>query len=100
MGYSSERYLRRAQKKGQIKMPVDTVLYHLTKMNHMASSCVACGLCEQACPMDIPLGRIYSRVGRHVQALFDYVPGRSLDEELPVTTFKEEELPQAEDIKR
>lgn len=100
MGYSSERYLRRAQKKGQIKMPVDTVLYHLTKMNHMASSCVACGLCEQACPMDIPLGRIYSRVGRHVQALFDYVPGRSLEEELPVTTFKEDELPQAEDIKR
>jgi formate dehydrogenase subunit beta len=100
MGYSSERYLRRAEKKGQIKMPVDTALYHLTKMNHMASSCVACGLCEQACPMDIPLGRIYSRVGRHVQALFDYVPGRSLEEELPVTTFKEEELPQAEDIKR
>jgi formate dehydrogenase subunit beta len=99
MGYSSERYLRRAEKKGQIKMPVDTVLYHLTKMNHMASSCVACGLCEQACPMDIPLGRIYSRVSRHVQALFDYVPGRSLEEELPVTTFKEEELPQAEDIK-
>ena len=100
MGYSSERYLRRAEKKGQIKMPVDTVLYHLTKMNHMSCSCVACGLCEQACPMDIPLGRIYSRVGRHVQALFDYVPGRSLEEELPVTTFKEEELPQAEDIKR
>jgi formate dehydrogenase subunit beta len=100
MGYSSERYLRRAEKKGQIKMPVDTVLYHLTKMNHMACSCVACGLCEQACPMDIPLGRIYSRVGGHVQALFDYVPGRSLEEELPVTTFKEEELPQVEDIKR
>jgi formate dehydrogenase subunit beta len=100
MGYSSERYLRRAQKKGQIKMPVDTVLYHLTKMNHMACSCVACGLCEQACPMEIPLGRIYNRVGRHVQALFDYVPGRSLEEELPVTTFKEEELPQVEDIKR
>lgn len=100
MGYSSERYVRRAQKKGQIKMPVDTVLYHLTKMNHMASSCVACGLCEQACPMDIPLGRIYSRVGRNVQALFDYVPGRSLEEELPVTTFKEEELPGVEDVKR
>ncbi len=96
MGYSSERYLRRAEKKGQIKMPVDTVLYHLTKMNHMASSCVACGICEQACPMDIPLGEIYSRVGRHVQALFDYVPGRSLEEELPVTTFKEDELPGVE----
>lgn len=100
MGYSSQRYLRRAQKKGQIKMPVDTLLYHLTKMNHMACSCVACGLCEQACPMDIPLGSIYSRVGRNVQALFDYVPGRSLEEEMPVTTFREDELPGVEDIRR
>ena len=100
MGYSSERYLRRAQKKGQLKMPVDTVLYHLTRMNHMASSCVACGLCEQACPMDIPLGSIFARVGRNVQALFDYVPGRSLEEPLPVTTFKEDELPGVEDVKR
>jgi len=100
MGYSPERYLRRAQKKGLIKMPVDTVLYHLTRMNHMASSCVACGLCEQACPMDIPLGSIFARVGRNVQALFDYVPGRSLEEELPVTTFKEDELPGVEDAKR
>jgi formate dehydrogenase subunit beta len=50
--------------------------------------------------MDIPLGRIYSRVGRNVQALFDYVPGRSLEEEMPVTTFKEEELPGVEDVKR
>jgi hypothetical protein len=24
--------------------------------------------------------------------MLDYVPGRSLDEELPLTTFKEEEL--------
>ncbi|MFC1715066.1 Coenzyme F420 hydrogenase/dehydrogenase, beta subunit C-terminal domain [Candidatus Poribacteria bacterium] len=98
MGYTPERYISRAIKKGQIKMPVDTLLYHLTKMNHMASSCVACGLCEQACPMDIPLGRIYSLVGRDVQALFDYEAGRSLDEELPVLTFREEELEEVEDL--
>jgi formate dehydrogenase subunit beta len=100
MGYTSERYLRRAAKKGQIKMPVDTLHYHLTKMNHMASSCVACGLCEQACPMDIPLGRIYSMIGRDVQALFDYEAGRSLDEELPVITFREDELSEVEDTER
>ncbi len=100
MGYTPERYISRAIKKGQIKMPVDTLLYHLTKMNHMASSCVACGLCEQACPMDIPLGRIYSLVGRDVQALFDYEAGRSLDEELPVLTFREDELEEIEDTRK
>lgn len=100
MGHTPERHLGRAAKKGQIKMPPDTVLFHLTKMNHMATSCVACGLCEQACPMGIPLGRIYSLVGRHAQALFNYVPGRSLSDELPVATFREDELPDVEDVKK
>ena len=100
MGYTPERYIGRAIKKGQIKMPVDTLLYHLTKMNHMASSCVGCGLCEQACPMNIPLGRIYSLVGQDVQALFDYEAGRSLDEELPVIIFREEELEEIEDVRK
>jgi formate dehydrogenase subunit beta len=98
MGYSSERYLSRAEKKQQIKMPVDTVLYHLTKVNHMGFSCVSCGVCEQACPMEIPLGRIHKIFSRNIQALFDYVPGRSRDEELPILTFKEEELADVEDI--
>lgn len=100
LGYTTQRYLARADSKGQIKFPVDTLLYHLTKMNHMSFSCVGCGVCEQACPVDIPLGRIYHRIGRDVQALFSYEPGRSLEEDLPVTTFREEELPDVEDIKR
>jgi len=100
MGYTPERHLNRAAKKGQLKMPLDTVLYHLTKMNHMATSCVACGVCEQACPMEIPLGRIYNRVGRHAQALFDYVAGRSREEGLPVTTFREDELADVENVKK
>jgi len=35
---------------------------------------------------------IFRMVGDRVQKVFDYVPGRSLDEELPLSTFKEEEL--------
>jgi len=36
--------------------------------------------------------RLFRLVGFRVQKLFDYVPGRSLDEELPLVTFKEAEL--------
>jgi formate dehydrogenase subunit beta len=97
MGYSSERYLSRAVKKDQIKMPVDTLLYHLTRINHMGYSCVSCGICEQACPMDIPLGTILHVFSKKIQALFDYVPGKSRDDELPLTTFREEELSEVED---
>ncbi|MFQ6057523.1 MAG: 4Fe-4S dicluster domain-containing protein [Anaerolineae bacterium] len=90
--HESDQYLRWAQRKGAIRMPTDTLLFQLTRMNHMAVACVGCGLCESACPSDLPLTAIFRTVGSQVQALFDYLPGRSLEEELPLVTFKEEEL--------
>ena len=59
----------------------------------MATSCVGCGLCEQACSSNIPLLKIFKTVSYNVQQIFKYVPGRDLEEPLPLTTFKENELP-------
>ncbi len=75
-----------------MKMPSDMLLFHLTRLSHVLSSCVGCGLCEEACPNDIPLGRIYTRLSTEVQKVFDYVAGRSLEEELPLSVFEEKEL--------
>lgn len=91
--FEAEKYLGWAKRKGALRLPNDTLLFHLTRLNHMVISCVGCGLCTEACPNDIPVSNIFRLVGEQVQKMFDYVPGRSLDEELPLTTFKEEELP-------
>lgn len=90
--HASAQYFRWANRKGAIRMPTDTLIFQLTRLNHMVSSCVGCGLCESACPNDLPVATIFRTVGEKVQALFDYVPGRSLEEELPVATFREDEL--------
>jgi formate dehydrogenase (coenzyme F420) beta subunit len=97
LGYGPERYLSWAARKGALRMPVDTLLFHLTRLNHMVSSCVACGMCEAACPNDIPLAKMYASIGAEVGRLFEYEPGRSLDEEVPLATFKEDELQTVED---
>ncbi|MCR4401320.1 MAG: 4Fe-4S dicluster domain-containing protein [Firmicutes bacterium] len=86
------QFVRRAERKGALKVPSETILYHLTRMNHMSLSCVACGQCEQACPARLPLFHLFAMASRRTQALFGYVPGRSLEEELPFTTFREDEL--------
>jgi len=88
----ADSFLRRAGKRGLMRMPADTLLFHLTRMNHMCLSCVGCGMCEQACPSSIPLTKIFRTVGHNAQKIFDYVPGRSKDEKPPLTTFKEDEL--------
>ncbi len=88
----SDKYLNQAEKKGAVRMPSDTLLFHLTRMNHMGASCVGCGACEEACPNDIPLLKIFQLIGSDVQALFEYVPGRSTEDALPASVFKEKEL--------
>ncbi|UCB43901.1 MAG: Coenzyme F420 hydrogenase/dehydrogenase, beta subunit C-terminal domain [Dehalococcoidales bacterium] len=88
----AEKYLGAAEKRGAMRMPTDTLLFHLTRMTHMAASCIGCGACEEACPNAIPLLKIFQLTGTNVQKLFDYIPGRSLEDELPPTAFKEDEL--------
>lgn len=88
----STQYLDWARRKGALRMPTDTVLFHLTRLNHMATSCVGCGMCTEACPSGISVGTVFRAVGQRVQALFDYLPGRSLEGEVPLATFREEEL--------
>ncbi len=90
--WEAEKYIGWAGKKGAIRMPTDSLLFHLTRLNHMVASCVGCGLCQEACPNDIPVFRIFRMVGEQVQKAFDYVPGRSLEEEPPLSTFREDEL--------
>jgi formate dehydrogenase subunit beta len=90
--FEAEKYLGWASRKGALRVPTDTLLFHLTRLNHMGTSCVGCGLCQEACPNDVPVFRIFRLVGSKVQPLFSYVPGRSVDEPLPLTTFKEAEF--------
>lgn len=92
--HESARYFDWAEKKGAIQMPPEYLLFHLTRMNHMVTSCVGCGLCSSACPADIDVALAFQSVGEEVQAMFNYVPGRSLEEPAPVQTFQEREFPE------
>ncbi|MBN1919288.1 MAG: 4Fe-4S dicluster domain-containing protein [Verrucomicrobia bacterium] len=84
--------LARARRKGGMRLPTDTLLFHLGRMAHMSLSCVSCGACEDACPSSIPVARMFSLVGDATQKQFDYTAGRSVTEPLPTITYKEDEL--------
>ncbi len=91
--HASSQYFSWAEKRGKIRMPTDTLLYHITRMNHMVISCVGCGQCTSSCPNKIPIAKYFKAVGFQVQKVFDYQSGRSIDEEIPQSTFKEDEFP-------
>ena len=81
---------------GSLRLPPDTLLFHIGRMLHMSLSCVSCGVCEDACPAAIPIAQVFSLVGSRNQETFDYVPGRSLDESLPLRVYEEEEFKEVE----
>ncbi len=80
-----------ARQKGAFRMPADTTLFHMTRLNHMSLSCIGCGMCTEACPSELPVGLVFRAIGQRVQAAFEYQPGRSLDDPLPLVTFKADE---------
>jgi formate dehydrogenase (coenzyme F420) beta subunit len=94
--HESRKYFQWADRRGALRMPTDTLLFHVTRLNHMATSCVGCGMCDSACPRDLPVATVFRAVAERVQALFDYEAGRSLEEEAPLATFREDELQDVE----
>jgi formate dehydrogenase (coenzyme F420) beta subunit len=88
----SDRFLKWADKEGALRMPPEILLYHLTRLNHIAASCIGCGMCESSCARGIPLATIFMAVGNEVQKKLEYTPGKSIDDELPVATFKQPEI--------
>jgi formate dehydrogenase subunit beta len=86
------QYLKWADRKGILKMPTDTLFYHVTRLAHMSTACVGCGQCSNACPNDIPVMQLFRTVAYRTQKAFDYEAGRSLGEPPPLSVFRENEF--------
>jgi len=85
------QFVEWAKQKGAYRLPSDTMLFHLTRLNHMGLSCVGCGMCTEACPAELPVGIVFRAIGQRLQATFEYIPGRDKEEQLPLVTFKADE---------
>jgi len=90
--HEPSQYLRWANKKGAVKMPTDTIFYHITRLAHMSLACVGCGQCSNACPNDIPVMELFRTIAHRTQKGFNYEAGRSLDEKPPLSEFREDEF--------
>jgi formate dehydrogenase subunit beta len=97
--YEPAQYLRWAKRKGLIKIPTDTVFYHLTRMAHMSTACIGCGQCSNACPNGVPVMELFRTVAHFTQRAFDYTAGLSLEEDPPLSVFREREFPEVTDGK-
>jgi formate dehydrogenase subunit beta len=89
-------YLARAERRGALRFSPDTLLFHIGRASHMALSCVSCGACEDACPMDIPVSQVFSLMADRAQEALGYVAGKRLEDALPLVDYEMDELHQVE----
>jgi len=70
-------------------LPTEVPIFHMLRAVHMAGRCIDCGLCEEACPVDIPLRFLYRTMNEVVKDLFDYEAGTSQSQS-PFSVLDEE----------
>jgi formate dehydrogenase subunit beta len=85
-------YSMRATRLKGLEFPENKLLFQLGRMNHMSVSCVGCGACEDACPAQIPVSQMFTAAGDELKKLFNYEPGRKLEEKIPFTCYEHDEL--------
>ena len=78
-------------------LPPEIPMFHFIRFYHILESCIGCGECEKACPVDIPLLTIFKLLRRDVKALFDYEAGLDVEQKSPLLTTLDE-MPMREDV--
>lgn len=47
-------------------------------------SCAGCGMCEQSCPNHLPISALFAHIRQQLAQEWEYVPGRSIHDPLPL----------------
>ncbi len=66
-------------------------LFHLTRLIHVADSCLNCGQCEAACPMHIPISKLYHMLHKELGSIFGYDSGFDVTLMPPLGAITEED---------
>ena len=62
--------------------------FHFLRAHHIAGRCTECGACETACPMNISVRQLVTKLNRDIKENSDYVPGLAVDAKAPDGVFR------------
>lgn len=66
-------------------IPPDFPSFHIIRALDMTGRCIDCGLCEEACPADIPLRSLYRKMQDIMEDRLGYRAGESAEERSPLS---------------
>jgi len=74
-------------KKGEL--PPEIPVFHHTRAMHMIGRCIDCGLCEEACPSNIPLRTLYKKMNTIMDEKFDFITGIRRGQKSPLNQLEQ-----------
>jgi formate dehydrogenase (coenzyme F420) beta subunit len=66
-------------------IPPEFPSFHIIRALDMTGRCIDCGLCEEACPADIPLRSLYRKMQEIMEDKLEYRAGESSEEKSPLS---------------
>jgi ferredoxin len=69
----------------------DLQLFQIIRTYHLAGRCVNCGSCTRACPMDIDISLLLSKLSDDAKKLFDYETGVKAEGQPVLNKYSEED---------
>jgi ferredoxin len=65
-------------------IPAEVLSYHLIRAFHLSDTCVACGACQEACPVNIPLLALQLSMREMLRETYGYEAGLDLERKSPI----------------
>ncbi|MBN2154019.1 MAG: Coenzyme F420 hydrogenase/dehydrogenase, beta subunit C-terminal domain [Candidatus Lokiarchaeota archaeon] len=62
---------------------IDQYTFQLSRIAHIADTCVQCGKCDSNCPKALPLNIYFNDIAMQLEEKYGYVSGRSIDDVPP-----------------
>ncbi len=65
-------------------IPAEVLSYHLIRAFHLSDTCVACGACQEACPVNIPLLALQLSMREMLRETYGYEAGLDPERKSPI----------------
>lgn len=84
-----ENWMPRWIETGQEQTDLD--IFQIVRCYHLAGRCTDCGACVSACPMNLDIRRLLSRLEKTVREQYGHEVGINVEEPPPLNTFEMED---------